>query len=271
MSSSEKEETEQQEQPQQPQQPQQEQIKKYRAYRVGLLDSRREVFNFIDLWEIECKIIPARKNNFEWHKQNNVSKPLVTMGADKNVIQIMEPRYYSESIAGGHAVLPVTEWKRRFHEVPSIDLEGWISESNQESDVVMVQGPIAGNAVISEVLQQTGEFENLHLSAATSNPEFDAGLDYDARHNFSRSYELIQCNRPDCSRCYAEIEILPETELFAVGNPRYSFENVEATNRYRARRKRILNQMKLMRLAMQAVEVTLVITTDEEDGAYGEG
>jgi hypothetical protein len=93
---------------------------------------------------------------------------------------------------------------------------------------------------------------------------FDRKLDIitAAAKPFVKEHLLNRISKKNCQLCYRDIEILEQPEYLAIGKSRYDPEVIAATKKYRERRKKRLNHLRLMRLAMQTVEVTLAITED---------
>lgn len=81
----------------------------------------------------------------------------------------------------------------------------------------------------------------------------------------------------DCPLCYRELEILQEPELLTVGKSRYDREVIEATKRYRERRKKRAKELQFIKTAMHAMMMTnsildILDNTDDIDerGAVSE-
>jgi hypothetical protein len=72
-------------------------------------------------------------------------------------------------------------------------------------------------------LEVTRGLSLLHPCVAASEPELLGKDDFEI-HNYTISYEPIGCDRVDCSKCYAPIEILDEPQLFTIGKSRHDLE-----------------------------------------------
>jgi hypothetical protein len=105
----------------------------------------------------------------------------------------------------------------------------------------------------------------MHPVIANSYPE--GSKDEFERHNYTISYTAVEdCGFLDCPLCYREIEILQQPELLTVGLSRFDPSVLEQTKKYRNRRKqKKLNHLKLMRLALQAMEVSQTIMKADDD------
>ena len=184
-------------------------------------------------------------------------------GSDKIVQQVLEPRFYSD-LGVTHNLLTSKLYARRFFHVKSYELDEFLQE-RQEPDVILIDESLPGIAIVRKIATTTGEVGLLHQVVAMSNPE--SSTDEFERHNYTISFELIpQCGYLDCPLCYREIEILQQSELLTVGKSRYDPDVLEATKRYRDRRKKNkLRHLKLMRLAMQAMALTHTIIGEDDN------
>ena len=70
-----------------------------------------------------------------------------------------------------------------------------------------------------------------------SEEEEEDRTDYE-RNNYTITFDPVNCSLHDCSKCFAEIEILKEPQLFTLGKSRYDPE-VIATNKKRAKKRKL--------------------------------
>lgn len=183
------------------------------------------------------------------------------MVAENNrILQLQEPKHYSESGAT-YTILIEKLYKRRFYNVSRIDVEHWMDEAQQQDDVILVETPLQGIAICREILESTAEDHLMHPVVASENPEIEGDKDVFGRNNYAITFAPVNCDHADCSLDFAEIEILKEPELLTIGKSRYDPDVAAATKKYRERRKKQkLNHLKLLRLAIQTMQLTQAIT-----------
>jgi hypothetical protein len=140
----------------------------------------------------------------------------------------------------------------------------------QEPDVKIVAAPLPGIAIVREIFIATNEENLMHPVVAMSSPE--RGRDQFERHNYTISFEPIpkSCQFLDCPLCYRELEILQEPELLTIGKSRYYPDVIEATKRYRERRKKRAKELQFIKTAMHAMMMTnsmldILYNTDDID------
>jgi hypothetical protein len=236
---------------------------KYKAFRTARLDNRRDLYDYVDLWEMHARRYPLHRKNYDWYREHIRQKPLMTVGDNKRVLQLVDPQYYSES--GTNYIVVIEKLiARRFFSVSRYELEEWTSEAQrqqQEGEVIFIERPISGIAPCREILQSTAEEPYLHPVVADSNPESQGKTEYD-RHNYTIEHKPVEdCGHPDCGVCFVPIEILKEPELLTLGKPRYDEEVREATKKYRKKRR----QLRFMRMAMQEMMLSEMTLQESEE------
>jgi hypothetical protein len=60
----------------------------------------------------------------------------------------------------------------------------------------------------------------------------------------------VNCSHADCNKCFAEIEILKEPQLFTFGKSRYDPE-VIATNKKRAKKRKLQKLLRIAKINLQ--------------------
>lgn len=82
--------------------------------------------------------------------------------------------------------------------------------------------------------------------------------DYE-RNNYTITFDPVNCSHADyCSKCFAEIEILKEPQLFIFGKSRYDPE-VIATNKKRAKKRKLQKLLRIAKINLQ--QIPLVISS----------
>ncbi len=245
-------------------------VKKYKAFHTGgRFDSRRGVYEYCDLFELHTVRHPLHVRNFLYYQEHPTEKPaIVLVGDDNRITQKQEPQYYSASFSSSesnktdsypYTIVIARLYARRFYNVSKFDLEQWAIESREEENTIFIDQPIAGIAICREVLEATRELSLLHVCVAASDPQLQGKHDFE-RENFTISYDAIPCNFLDCSKCYREIELLNEPQLFTLGKSRYD-PVVVATNKERAQRRKKVRQLKMWRDMTAILSASLEITS----------
>ena len=186
-------------------------------------------------------------------------KPVITMGPDSRVLEVQHPQFYSDSPAAEYnfCILPSLLRVRTYKNISRLDVEQWIWASQQEGPevIVLAAEPLSNIAPVREILEATKGTEICHPVYQ----DFDPALDPDPykQENYDLTFTAVEdCSHEDCALCRRDLELLDEPELIIIGKSRFDPEVLEATKRYRQRRKAKAKHLKLMRLAMQTMALT---------------
>lgn len=239
-------------------------------------------YDHTDLYELHAKKYPVLKANYRWHLNNALDRPVVTVGKDDRIVQLTAAEYFSDkaaSIGSPEYILVVTKLiKRRFlGPVLQFDIDQYKTENAEDPRITFLESPIPGIAPVTEILTVTRELPLMHEVIAQSHPESEGGKTEYERHNWTISYEPVDCrSKVDCSLHFTEVEHLPETHTFIIGASRYDPEVLAMNKKQAERRKRVkqeqqeLNEMRLFLEAMQIMNMTdeVLDLEEEEDPAH---
>ena len=250
----------------------------YRAYRLSAeYDDVRQVYPSISLFELIVHQIPLNVRVKKWYRTHPDQPVLMTLGEDRTVVRPAEIRYYSDSPSAvyNYNILVDRLTARRFFNVPEYELQEWKDSCRAEADAVLVEEPLTGygGGVILQILSATNEIDLLHPVLPMSRPELSRD-EYD-RHNYSVSFESVpakSCAFLDCALHYKDIEVLEQPVIVKLGSSLYDHEVVAATQRYRARLRKKLRHLRLMKTALLAIDMTtstldVLDTLDQADDA----
>jgi hypothetical protein len=189
------------------------------------------------MFELHVTKYPVRDVNFTWHLQNSLEKHVMLKGEERRVTTITEPKYFTELAASigsaPYMLLPTQLIKRRFlGPVLQYDVDQYKAENSADENVIFIEDPLPGIAIVREILTVTREFELLHEAVAVSEP--------DDLNSYNVSFEPIPCrSKLDCPIHFSDVRILPESVILRIGASIYDPEVIEANKKYAARRKRV--------------------------------
>jgi hypothetical protein len=178
----------------------------YRAYRKGKLSLMTDMFDWVQLYELETTHAPIDQAKVNWVKRNMLSEksiPVAT-GEDRAIHVLSTKALYSEQGAT-HVIIPEKLTVRRFANVSLTDLEIWQNEStneiNNETQIVMageIPKAIAPEREILEAVSPADKFlhpitsdrdEFFRKLAAESSPYPGlVTLDEYSRYNYTESF-----------------------------------------------------------------------------------
>jgi hypothetical protein len=233
-------------------------IIRYQAYHVGRLDTRREVYDSIDLFELVARRVSLNVRVKKWYQLHPGEPVLMTVGSAKIITKPPEQRYYSDAVPNerpSYNLLVDKLYAHRFFNVSKFELDAWMDEARTESDTILIEQSLPNIAIVREILAANSEEFLMHPVVEQYNPQRSA--DQYERHNHTQSFERVSsCGFLDCQLCYKDVEILEQPEFLALGGGRYDPEVIAATRKYRERRKKKLKHLKLMKTALQTISMT---------------
>jgi hypothetical protein len=194
---------------------------------------------------------------------NPNTKPAITVGEDDRVMQLYAPEYCSAS--GTNYTLVITKLiSRRFHTVSKFEVEQFANENSQDEDIIFIEQPISGVAVCREILQASAEEAYMHPVVASATPELEGKTDYE-RHNYTITYEDVDCGHPDCSLHFDEVEHLPEPMIFILGASLHDPEVLEM-NEKRAKRRKLIKMRQMVQVLQMLTMLQAAVDSVADDG-----
>ena len=223
----------------------------YRAIRTGKWLFNQEMYDFVDIYEMQCSRYPLIQTNYDWQKMHPGEKPLAIMRPPDHswnrVTLLQAPEYWSET--GFSYTLIVKRLKaRRFYNVSEDDIKEFQQETEESEDIVFA-GNIKGVSVCREILENTMEDVICHPVIEIPEP-FSSGKSEHEKYTEGEGvrFEPVPCDHPDCSNCFSHP--LPKKEWYAIGSPADDPKVLEF------RRKKIRQaKLKRMKKFMQALQV----------------